>query len=197
MRLFVAAHPPADVLEETERAERFLRRRIPALRARFVPVFQRHLTLSFLGEVDEGDLEGVKAAVHEAAGATEPFELRTAGLGVFPGPRRPRVFWLGLEGATSVAGELARGLAARMPVAVADAAAPGGFVPHVTLARVKALAGGNEATVRDALSAYRAAHLPWRLTHVALYASVLTPDGAVHRVLTRAELGKAPPAASP
>lgn len=72
-----------------------------------------------------------------------------------------------------------------------------GFVPHVTLARVKALAGGNEATVRDALSAYRAAHLPWRLTHVALYASVLTPDGAVHRVLTRAELGKAPPAASP
>ncbi|MFO7545496.1 MAG: RNA 2',3'-cyclic phosphodiesterase [Trueperaceae bacterium] len=197
MRLFVAAHPPRAVLDETDRAERFLRQRLPALRARFVPARQRHLTFSFLGEVADAAVEDVMAAVHGAASAARPFELRTAGLGAFPGPRRARVLWLGLSGPTSDAGDLARDLASRMLPEVPGDATSGAFVPHVTLARLKGDGGGARPDVGEVLPAYVAADVPWRITRVSLYASLLTPEGAQHRVLAHADLGADDPVERP
>lgn len=193
MRLFVAAHPPRAVLDETERAERYLRQRLPGIRARFVPVRQRHLTLAFLGEVADGALGGVMAAVIEAASAAEPFELRTAGLGAFPDPRRARVLWLGLRGATGDAADLARDLFTRMPLEVRGEAGSEAFVPHLTLARMKGVGRDARPDVAAVLPAYPAADVPWRLARVALYASTLTPDGALHRVLADAGLGREDP----
>ena len=189
MRLFVAAHPPRTVIDESDRAERYLRQRLPALRARFVPPGQRHLTLVFLGEVAADAVDDVTDAVQGAARAARPFGLRTARLGTFPGLRRARVLWLGLDGATREAGDLARALASRMPPGIADATPSGPFVPHVTLARLKGDGGGARANLAEVLPAYVAGDVPWTVARVSLYASELTPEGALHRLLADADLG--------
>ena len=56
-----------------------------------------HLTLRFLGDVEDDRLEPLIGAVGRAAMSVGAFEFVTTSLGAFPSPRRPRVLWLGVE----------------------------------------------------------------------------------------------------
>lgn len=61
-----------------------------------------HLTLKFLGEVDESRLEYVKNIVKDEH--FEPFAMNLHGIGVFPNLRRPRIIWAGItNGVESIA----------------------------------------------------------------------------------------------
>lgn len=57
-----------------------------------------HLTLLFLGEVDQLDLVPICRAVKEVAGRHGPFALDVTGVGGFPNTRRPKVLWAGIGG---------------------------------------------------------------------------------------------------
>lgn len=99
-----------------------------------------HLTLRFLGDVEEARIPTVVDALGRAGGAAVPFELRVAGVGAFPNLRRPRVIWAGAE----ERGSVLRGLAAAVEEAVKRlgfGAADHPFSPHLTLARVKSPKG--------------------------------------------------------
>src|SRR3972149_6084307 len=68
-----------------------------------------HLTLKFLGQVEETRLEAIAEAVASAARGGGPFRFVLGGLGAFPQPRTARVVWVGVpEGADSLAGLQAR-----------------------------------------------------------------------------------------
>ena len=56
-----------------------------------------HLTLKFLGDVEEKWIEEVANAVQKATRGTEPFSVSVCGTGTFPNDRRPRVLWIGVE----------------------------------------------------------------------------------------------------
>ena len=56
-----------------------------------------HLTIKFLGEIEEETLEKVYPVVEGCAGETPVFSFSLSGAGLFPGPRRPRVFWIGIK----------------------------------------------------------------------------------------------------
>jgi 2'-5' RNA ligase len=128
-------------LELPETVKAVLRRRIERLahalpEIRFVDVAGLHLTLAFLGELDEARLAAATEAAAEAAGAHAPFALRLASVGTFGSAHAPRVIWAGL------AGEVARLRA--LQSTTADALAARGFArearpyaPHLTLARIK------------------------------------------------------------
>jgi len=103
---------------------------------RWVAAEGAHLTLHFLGEVEPERAELLKLALPAVVGRHARFELRTAGLGVFPNLRRPRVIWLGLHGPahrlTTLHGELGETLTALdFPVET------GPYHPHITLGRVR------------------------------------------------------------
>lgn len=57
-----------------------------------------HLTLKFLGEVEERKVQAIKNRLQMAAEASPPFTLSFGGLGFFPHRNRPRVIWLGAKG---------------------------------------------------------------------------------------------------
>ncbi|HIE04735.1 MAG TPA: RNA 2',3'-cyclic phosphodiesterase, partial [Candidatus Latescibacteria bacterium] len=77
---------------------------------RWVAPESLHLTLKFLGEIDEARLEGVFQGVQEATEGLGPFRMVLEGLGGFPGLGRPRVLWVGVsEGA-----DILRSLAERV-----------------------------------------------------------------------------------
>jgi len=54
-----------------------------------------HLTLKFLGEVQEHEIQGIKDRLQMAAEASPPINLFFGGLGFFPHRNHPRVIWLG------------------------------------------------------------------------------------------------------
>src|SRR5690606_21902040 len=59
---------------------------------RWVAPEQYHITLKFLGDVDEADVETVHEGVEEAAaaGPVRAFSLAAQGIGAFPNSRQPR-----------------------------------------------------------------------------------------------------------
>jgi 2'-5' RNA ligase len=62
---------------------------------RFVPSTNYHLTVAFLGSVEEERIAEITAALREVAPRLAPFELALERIGAFPDPRRPRVAWVG------------------------------------------------------------------------------------------------------
>src|SRR6476646_9096736 len=55
-----------------------------------------HLTLLFLGEVDQLEVVSICRAVQQRARKHAPFAVDVAGLGAFPNARRPKILWAGI-----------------------------------------------------------------------------------------------------
>jgi 2'-5' RNA ligase len=63
--------------------------------ARWVAPERYHLTVAFLGMVDESRLSDIAATVRTAAAAASPFEIPLDAVGAFPNPGHARVVWVG------------------------------------------------------------------------------------------------------
>lgn len=137
MRLFVAVDIPEEIRGRIARFMEGVQELAPD--ANWVRPESFHVTLKFLGETPPERLEGLKRELAGVQG--KPAAISFGGLGFFPTPRAPRVFWAGMQ-ADEHLGKLAR--------AVDEAAARLGFererhqfTPHLTLARAGARSSGN------------------------------------------------------
>lgn len=65
----------------------------------FTPKENFHLTLHFLGEVEEGDQEYLQDAMYETARRNRPFTLTLEKIGFFPRGNKG-ILWVGLERST-------------------------------------------------------------------------------------------------
>lgn len=180
MRLFIALDLPDDVRAELAAAQGRLRRGGHAVR--WASAEGLHLTLQFLGEVEEGRVEGLLAVL--AGLPASSFALRLGGLGAFPSAERPRVIWVGLDGYLDALGELQRAVtAATLPLGFPAEERP--YAPHLTLGRARQDVGA--AQTRALAEALRAAAPPaplsWRAGRPLLFHSVSTPNGVVYTVV--------------
>ena len=172
MRLFVALEIPEPVRASLAEVAGELRKICP--RARWARLEAAHITLKFIGEVQLAQAAEIREALGSIR-AIEPFELRFAGLGFFPGNRRAHVFWAGIEGGAPLA---------RLAAAMEDALAPLGipresreFHPHITLARLDAAA--ETAALHSAIAGRSTAEFGrTRVEEFCLYRSVLKSGGA-------------------
>jgi 2'-5' RNA ligase len=172
MRAFVAVDLTADLRDALARAQEGLAP--TGSRIRWVAPSHLHLTLKFLGDVDDAATSCLRVRLRAVAAAHAPLAVELAGLGAFP-PRHPRAVWAGCRGDLD-------GLA-RVASAVADAAAATGvarddrpFSPHVTLGRVGDQRGRDR--LRAALAEHSASgfgRLP--VDHFTLYRSDLSQHG--------------------
>lgn len=175
LRLFVAADPPVEILEDL-RSEIEPYREIVA-DARWAPVANQHLTLKFLGSVPADDLPPVVVACRAASQTVAPSGARVAGLGAFPSARRARVLWAGIEDPDEVLGRLAASLDEKL--------APLGFeaekrryTPHLTQARLKV-----PRDVRPIVERVEFRSSGFRIADFHLYRSRLSPKGARYEML--------------
>jgi RNA 2',3'-cyclic 3'-phosphodiesterase len=147
-----------------------------------------HLTLKFLGDVEDTSEAELRAALGSAAGAGEPrgITLQVDGFGAFPDARRARVIWAGVTPEPAL--EL---LQHRVEQAFAPLGFPTearAFRPHVTLGRA-----ARDARPRD-LAALEPALDSATFTATALVATVdlmqstLESRGAVYHVKHRERL---------
>ena len=177
MRLFVAL----DISEETRSAIRELISRLqPIARgARWVRPEGIHITLKFIGSVEDGRLAEIKERLSRVP-HREAIPVAFRNLGFFPNEKRPRVFFVGI-----VAGADLVRLAADVESQLAPLKIPKeerAFTPHLTLARFKANEGVTQIQKMLALMPSRdfgATHA----TQFHLYQSVLKSNGAVYTKL--------------
>src|ERR1043165_2472121 len=95
MRIFLAINPPADVRRRAWEATAPLRDLSPAVDWIVEPKI--HLTLKFIGEMPEGDVAPLTAAIEESARTHAAPVVHLGTIGAFPNFRRPRVIWMGIE----------------------------------------------------------------------------------------------------
>jgi 2'-5' RNA ligase len=147
-----------------------------------------HLTLLFLGEVDQRDLIVVCRVVAEAAQTQTAFPMTIEKVGAFPNVRRPRTLWVGVDvGAPEVC---AVHNAAESPLLKLGCyrREERSYTPHLTLGRVR-----SERPVPE-LGAALAKYAAWSagettVQELLVMGSELTPEGPVYTVLSRAKLG--------
>ncbi|MBM4003144.1 MAG: RNA 2',3'-cyclic phosphodiesterase [Planctomycetes bacterium] len=106
----------------------------------WVPTRNMHLTLKFLGNVPDVELNDVCRVVKNAVATVEPFEIVFRGLGAFPNLRQPRTLWLGVEHGSQEIIELQQAVeqslqSLRFPKENRR------FLPHLTLGRVHVSSG--------------------------------------------------------
>lgn len=170
MRMFVGVAPPPAVLDELEAASAPFRADRHELRWTSREAW--HITLAFLGEVDEPAAARLIPRLERAAGRHGQFSLAFAGAGAFPAPDRARVLWCGLSGDRRSLAALAASVAAaarRAGATLPDEGRP--FRPHLTLARCRMPADVRDITA--ALSGFEGS--PWAAGRIHLIHS--RPDG--------------------
>jgi len=185
MRTFIAVEIGADIRASAVALQESLAE--IGAEVKWVEPENLHVSLLFLGEVDDRELHPVCRAVKEVSATESPFPLRVSGLGAFPTPRRPKTLWAGI---TDGADELKR-LYDKLEAKLLDLGCyrkeERGYTPHLTLGRVKG----------EADSFALAKELPKRLSwdggrtvvdEVLVFSSVLERAGPVYTVLGRGEL---------
>ncbi|MBL8217807.1 MAG: RNA 2',3'-cyclic phosphodiesterase [Bryobacterales bacterium] len=130
MRLFVGLDLPESVKTNLGKLVAGLR---PAAKMRWSPVANLHITTKFIGEWPEPRLEELRAALAGIKGVA-PFSIAIRGLGWFPNPHNPRVFWAAVRAPEQLAQLAAATEAATHLLGIARETRP--FAPHLTLARM-------------------------------------------------------------
>ncbi|MEU8380554.1 RNA 2',3'-cyclic phosphodiesterase [Streptosporangium sp. NPDC048865] len=136
MRLFVGLLPPPAARDELVLALEAHRPRWPGLR--WLDPANWHVTLSFLGEVPDPVLPGLRTRLAGAATRHPPLTLSLTGAGAFPSARRARVFLAGLGGDRPGLARLAERVGAEALEAGAGQTDRRRFTPHLSLARCRA-----------------------------------------------------------
>lgn len=144
--------------------------------ARWVDLQQLHLTLRFIGEVDDGMFDSIKKSLAEIT--ENPFSLTLQGVGYFPPRRPPRVLWVGIDNNETLirlAEKVERVLVQRNGLEPEQRK----FSAHITIARFRESSPSKVADYLARHSSFHAETFPVETFY--LYSSTLTPKGAEHR----------------
>jgi len=181
MRLFVAIKIPEDIRDELVAVEGKL---AGIYRARWVKRDNIHLTLKFLGEVEEKRLGDTAKIVSEISKDNPGFDLNLENIGGFPNLKRPRVLWVGVQrgekNTVCLMEQLEKNFA-RLGIKPEKREKN----PHITLGRVKGPTRSSDKKGRDGVNKLTYKSRVFRADAISLIKSELTPRGAIHTVLER------------
>ena len=146
-----------------------------------------HVTLAFLGEIDEGKLEKVVEVTRKVSKTHRGFRLAFKGLGAFPNLQLPYSVWMSVVGDLKSLHGLRKELVSGLEMAgfVLDGKQ---FVPHVTLGRVKREAGRKvRLAMGKEIGKLREMKLDfeWQVTEVGVFESKLRQEGSKYEVVER------------
>jgi len=185
VRSFVAVNLSDEVRAALARAQDGLRKTGADVRWVYPPNF--HLTLVFLGDVDQDKLGEIAAAIHRAVAGIKPFDVEFVGVGGLPRLDRPRVIYVDVKDETGNLAQLNEKIAAAM-AAFDVKQEDRKYLPHMTLGRVaspKNLPALMEASKKLAGQSFGLLNV----RSVELMISDLRPSGPVYSVAARVEFG--------
>lgn len=184
IRSFLAADPPLTLLESIISATVKLRTYAPDVK--WVKPEGIHLTLKFMGNIEEVQIEPIIDVIRPVITNQKPLALSAEGIGAFPNLRRPRVIWVGVVGDR----ERLMVIQKRIEQSLSALGFPMGnrpFSPHLTLGRIRS--GKKVPDLTDRIRELEGiTFTPFTVSELVLYKSILRRDGTIYTPLQRLPL---------
>jgi len=185
IRAFIAIDLPDEVRAAIEAVQARLQRAHTGVKVSWTKIANLHLTLQFLGYVEEPTIQKISAALGEVAGQHAAFDVPVGGVGAFPNERTPRVLWVGCRDDGRL-GALARDVQTAMQ-AFGFAPEQREFTAHLTLGRVKH--SRPDAALTRALDSIKDCACGMaRVDAIHLFQSELHPAGSIYTKLSSHKL---------
>ena len=189
IRAFIAVELPPPTRDSLAGVVRHLASRVDG-GVRWTRPESLHLTLRFLGNIDEEIVPALSGMVSRCAADARPFEVALGRIGGFERLRAMRVIWMTVAGDVEPLSELYRSVEGELE-ALGFARERREFRPHITLGRVRD--GAPVPQRRAVAEALAGADLEEGETllveSISLIRSVLVPGGSEYTRLRSARLG--------
>ena len=147
------------------------------------PISQLHITMRFIGDIDDGKTKKVVKAVEDAVEDIQPFSISIRGIGCFPNLKRPNVIWVGVKPE-----DVLKKMADRISVSLKSmniSFDEKPFKSHVTVGRCS-----GPADVAPLLEKYRDTEFTsFECDRILIMRSELSPKGAKHTILHTVNIG--------
>ncbi|MCM8803779.1 MAG: RNA 2',3'-cyclic phosphodiesterase [Candidatus Omnitrophica bacterium] len=181
MRTFVGIDLPENIKENLKELIDRLKK---IKEAKVVKLENLHITLKFLGEVDEENIEKIKEKLKECCTEFDIFDVDIKGIGVFPSEKSVRVLWVGLED---------EGYLKKLNIKIEEVMSKFGFekekdfVGHITIARFKSLPNLN--FIKEFCVKYKDFLFgKFKVNGFNLYESKLMPEGPIYKIIAKFQL---------
>ncbi len=144
-----------------------------------------HLTLKFLGDVDEKQLQNLIEAVEKSAREISGFKLQIAETGVFPSPKNARILWLGIK-------DKGENLPKLNEISESECEKIGfpkekrNFKAHLTIARLREPQKSRELAGTHLQNGFEP--IEFEVSQITIYESELQPTGSIYKTVKNVEL---------
>jgi len=187
MRAFIAIELPQDIKNAISRLQSKLK--ASGADVKWVAPSNIHLTLKFLGEIDDKTKDGICILLKEIAARTQIFTIRLGGLGAFPNIRSPRIIWIGLalghDQTKTIVDELENNLE---KYGISRETKP--FSSHITIGRIRSPKNMQQLTrgLSEMETKGSEESGEFKAGKITLYKSTLLPQGPIYEVIQEANL---------
>ncbi len=179
MRIFISVELPDEVKKNI--AELVNELKDTGAGVKWVEAKNLHITLKFLGWVDDRKIDNLAELTTKAVSGIGSFKARFEGLGTFPEGKKPRVVWVGtVEGGDKLC-DLAKNLEDILSKA-GFRSEEREFRPHVTVGRVKEKKGVDK--LKEKIQSLKDPKFGEAIVdHVYIMKSTLTPSGPIYEII--------------
>ncbi len=179
IRTFVAISLPGEIISFLKNIQDEIKRK--GINASFARPETMHITLKFIGNTLQHDIETIVEMMRKTAKSHKPFLLSAGEIGIFPSKKKPRIIWAGIKGNVNRLEKIQCDLEINFDLAGFKKEKKN-FSPHITLARLRKLQ--NRFTVIQLIDDFKDnVSKPFKCTSIDLFQSELKPSGASHTKL--------------
>ncbi|MDD5120165.1 MAG: RNA 2',3'-cyclic phosphodiesterase [Candidatus Omnitrophica bacterium] len=185
MRAFIAITLPAEIQKAVAILQDELKTGLPKIS--WIEPGNLHITLKFLGEISDGQLNNIKQIIAEISKKTTQFQIKLDKFGVFPDISGPRIIWIGTNNTFTEIKKIAEQLELKIEK-LGAAKETRAFSIHLTIGRIKTdvKLENLEKILNKAGKNLINKNLEFVAQGITLFKSRLDKAGAVYTVLKQA-----------
>ncbi len=187
MRTFIAIELPQEIKDSLGRLQGKLK--AAGADVKWVEPKNIHLTLKFIGEIDEQTQGKVSSGLKEISRASSPFGAALSSCGAFPDTSSPRVIWAGISQGDKEIKFIAQLIEDRLAAAGIPPETRA-FSSHITLGRTRSSKNRRELAKLLLYLAEKPLEGQFAVNKITLFKSTLTPHGPTYEILKEFSLQK-------
>ncbi len=180
MRTFIAIEIPQEIKDTLGRLQAKLK--IAGADVKWVKTKNIHLTLKFLGEIDEQTQDRISLSLERLCRNRQPFSITLSSCGAFPNNHSPRVIWVGIKQGDNEVKEIAQKIEELSSI-IGIPKETREFSSHITIGRTRS--GKNRRELAELLDklAQKPLEGQFPAQKITLFKSTLTPHGPIYEPL--------------
>jgi len=183
MRTFIAVELQKDVVDAVDRFLTKTTQEIKNNKISWVKKENLHITIKFLGEIEEKQVETINKVLSEISKSIESFEVEIKEIGVFPNLNYPRVIWIEVKDETNNLVSLAN-LVEEKLAKFGFQKEDKEFTAHLTIGRVKKL--NNLSEIKTYVEKYKSIEFgKSKIDSITFFQSILKPEGPEYKVINK------------